>query len=325
MITAAVIGLGGVGSRNAQRSGFERLTHVGAILASGRYTLGALVDPDVAACEAAGRLWQGKTKARIAASTRDLGTFDVVAIAGPAGGRPGQIEAALALKPKVLIIEKPFAASLDEGRAMAARIATEGATFLVNFNRRFDPNVQAARRLVARTPRKALFRYGKGLGNYASHMVDFLIDWFGEIVEAQAIGGPIDDFDNVDFRLRLDAGFDVLVAGISGLDYDQFEMDFILADRRVELANAGAEIRIYDPVPGRIYEGYTQLGPASTRPINPVGGFVETYLAVADHLEMGAPLRGCGPGPALAGLAVIDALRLSASRGGQSIHIPRQR
>jgi predicted dehydrogenase len=319
LISVVILGLGRVGSRNAGKPGLETLSHVGAILADGGFEIRGLVDPDDEARRAAATQWSGRPVGRIAADVASLGvtSADVAVVAGSTVARETQIDAALSLRPKIVVVEKPLASSASEGRRIAARIEASGAQLRVNFNRRFDPGHVDLKNGLAGVPRKAVMRYGKGLRNYASHMVDLLLDWFGPIEQVQAFGAPAADDGPLDFRCRMKAGFDAVIVGIDGLDYDQFEIDFLYADRRIELADGGVLKRRYDPVDGRVYPGYVHLTDApKTLHRGAVGGFVETYAAIRRHLTEGAPLGGCGTAEAVAGLAAIDAALRSAALGG---------
>lgn len=322
LLDVVIIGLGKVGSRNADKPGLEALSHVGAVFAAGGFRIVAAIDPDGAAREAAKSLWAGRGVGEIAG---DLGNStvkraDLVVVAGPSSSRAEQIEAALSLGPRLLLVEKPLALTAESGRELLDRAGARGAEVRINFNRRFDPGHVAIKAMLQGAPRKIVMRYGKGLRNYASHMVDLLLDWFGPVVQVQALGDASQDDGPLDFRCRMKAGFDALIVGIDGLAYDQFETDIYYADRRIELADAGTAKRLYRPVEGRVYPGYAHLTDApEVLHRGPVGGFVETYRAIAARLVTGASLGGCGPADALAGLAVVDAALSSAAKGGTAV------
>ena len=195
----------------------------------------------------------------------------------------------------------------------------------MNFNRRFDPGSRAFRASFPGTPRKAVLRYGKGLMNYGSHLVDLLIDWSGPIRAVQALGGPEGDGDPaLSFRCAMAQGFDAVALGFSGLAYDQFEAEFYFDAARLDYLSGGAERRLWRPVADRIYMGYAHLaeagGPAD---VEVVAGFRELYAALRDHLAHGVPLAGCGPADAIHGLEVIEAALHSAGQGGIEVAICR--
>lgn len=328
MADAAVVGLGRVGSRNDDVADAEPLSHVGAVLATPGIRLVAMVDSDRHARAAAAARWRDATDAAILASMDDIapGSVDVVALCTPTARRAEQVAAALALRPRVLIVEKPLAADLVAARSLVRRAAAADVTLRVNYNRRFDPATRAFRDWFSGTPAKAVLRYGKGLHNYASHMVDLLLDWFGPATAVQALGPAGRGDPNLDFRCRMAAGFDALFVGVDGLGYDQFEIELLFPDRRLEYAAGGALRRLWRPREDVFYRGYAHVpAEAEETETGRVGGFRELYAAVRDHLNMGAPLAGCDGDAAVAGLAVLDAALRSARDGGRRRRLRQRR
>ena len=325
MTRVAVIGLGRIGCGEGPQAGQTPRSHVGAVLAVPGLTLAAAIDPSTQARETARKLWNLPASVALLTDITELGkgAAEVIAVAGPTAARRQNVLAALEKKPKVLIVEKPLAASLADGAEIAERAKAEGVTLRVNFQRRLDTGHRAFRAAMAADPKLVICRYGKGLFNYASHMVDILVDWFGPVASVEAFSAEAASGDpNLTFRARMKRGFDVLFVGVDGLGYDQFEMEFYLPDQKLELACGGVEKRRSAAVPDRFYKGYVQLGPMQdVTPPQVVGGFQELYESVHEHLTRGAPLEGCGPEDALHGLAVLDAARASARTGGKSISI----
>lgn len=321
MIRVAVIGLGRVGCGEA---GEPPRSHIAAVLAVKGMTLAAGVDSSSHARAAARKIWNLPASIPILADANELaaGSADVIVVAAPTSLRLQTVVAALQKKPKILIVEKPLAASLGEGTEIVERAREQGVALRVNFHRRFDPGHRAFRAALTSDPRHVVVRYGKGVFNYASHMVDLLIDWFGQVESVEALaGGKTTGDPNISFRLHMSRGFDALFIGMDGLDYDQFEAEFYLPDQKLELASGGVEKRRARAMPDRFHKGYVQLGPAEdVSPPGPVGGFRELYESIRAHLEEGEPLAGCGADDALHGLVVLEAA-LASARGGKSVAI----
>lgn len=325
MISVAVVGLGRVGSRNDAHGYAVPLSHVGAVLATPGLRLAAMVDPDPKARADAQALWGARTHAAVLSSMSELpeGSVDIVALCTPTASRAADVAAALRLRPRALLVEKPLAASAAEARRLAAQAEAAGCAVRVNFNRRFDPGSRAFRRRFPGTPRKAALRYGKGLFNYGSHLVDLLLDWCGPIRAVQALGEPEGAGDPcLSFRCAMAAGFDAVALAFTRVAYDQFEAEFYFEDMRLDYLSGGAERRSFRAVPDRIYKGYAQLeedAAAAERSV--VGGFAEAYAALRDHLAHGAELAGCTPQDAVAGLEAIEAALESARRGGVEVSL----
>lgn len=323
-LTAAVLGLGRIGSAfdHAEEPGIRPRTHLGAMIATEAFGTVFAIDPDATRRETAGRRWNADAITFLA-DLHGLARIDVAALCTPSQVRLESLAGLMNSGTRVVVIEKPLALSLDEGERIVRIARDAGVEVRVNFHRRFDPGIRAARAALGDgLPRMVVMRYGKGLYNYASHHVDLLLDWFGGIESVQAIGSEIGDGDDptLSFRCRMASGFDAVVLGMSGLDYDQFEIDVFSADRRLELVSGGVEKRLYRPVADRYYAGYSHLGePLAAVPAGQVSGFGELYSAIVAHLRDGKPLPGCTGAEALAGLRVLDAARRSAALGGVTI------
>ncbi len=323
MIRVAVIGLGRAGSRYDAKDELPRRSHVGAVLATDGMDLVAVADPDAAAREAFRDRWTQGDLVRVLSSLDELepGTADVIALCTPvSASRLDLVRRALNKAPKLLVVEKPLANDSAEACEIVALARAQGVPLRVNFHRRFDRAHRELKESLPGTPRCAILRYGKGLFNYGSHMVDLMSDWFGGIESVQAIGSGAGEDPVVTFRARMDAGFNAIFVGVEGLDYDQFEIDLFFPDRRIEIANGGSEMRSYAPVADLFYPGYVQLGPASQIIVpSAVGGMVELYAAIRDHLAEGKPLAGCDGEQAAAGVAVLESALESVRRGGVEI------
>ena len=323
MARVAVVGLGRAGSAyDAPDSSVVR-SHIGAVRSVEGLTLVAGIDGRAEARDAAAERWGCDPEWLTNIGELSDGVAEIIALCTPPSGRLELVERALAKRPRLLIVEKPLAESVGEARDIDA--AAAGTTLRVNFHRRTDPGHAAFRDALPGTPRHVVGRYGKGLFNYAPHMVDLLIDWFGAVDSVQALGPPpSDDAPSLSMRCRMAAGFDAVLLGIAGLDYDQFELDFFFDTVRMELADGGTMPRVYRPVDGLHYPGYSQLGDAiAFATPGPVGGLTQLYEAARDHLHDGAPMPGCTGGQAVAGLRVIDSAVESARRSGIEVQLTK--
>ena len=133
---------------------------------------------------------------------------------------------ALRLQPKVVIVEKPLANDGATARSLMHLAADTGVQIVTNFQRRRDPVLKRVRSSITKSPEKVIFPLLNGMKNYASHAIDLLIDWFGQINTVQAFGTYDDGNDpNYSFVYHMDKGFQAIFLGMDGLAYDQFEFD----------------------------------------------------------------------------------------------------
>ena len=326
MIQIAVVGLGRVGSQNDTDGALQ--SHVACVLATPGLRLAAVIDPSEQAREAFRKKWRTGAETRVLSQLGELarGEADVIALCTPPSGREPLATNALEKAPKLLVLEKPIAGDAAEARAIETAAEKLNVPMRVNFHRRFDPKHRALQQSLPGTPRQVVMRFGKGLFNYGTHLIDLLIGWFGPAMAVQALS-PLAGGDDsaLTFRVRMQTGFDAILIGMEGLSYDQFEIDLFYSDSRVEIANGGTQMRQYPVIADRFYKGYPQLGPAVVIGADgPVGGLAEFYQAIRDHLAEGKVLAGCDARQAIVGLDILEAARESARQGGLEIALAEQ-
>jgi len=256
------------------------------------------------------------------------GSVDVITLCTPTERRDIDVATALALQPKILVVEKPLAPDLTGAQQLQAAALSAGVALRVNYNRRHDPRTRAFAEIFPGTPRKVILRYGRGLFNYASHMVDLLMQWFGPIETVQshdsymAQARNLDDDPNIDFWCRFQNGVEAIFISLDGLAYDQFDIELYFADQRLSYLSGGAEQRSWRGKADLFYQGYDHLAESNDgASIGQIGGFRELYQDIHQHLEFGRPLGGCDGTGAVLVQAVLAAVVDSAEHGGTLIEL----
>lgn len=316
MTRVAIAGLGSIGAGYADVGTTPR-NHVSAALAAGCQIV-ALADPDGQARERV---------AHIAAVVPTLtsvaeGSADVVAICGPTQARAQQFSEALALGPRVLIVEKPLALNASDAQRLLDVAKRQEVEVRVNYLRRFDARHEALRAIWPGVPRTVTTRYAGGMHNYASHTLDQLLDWFGPVTAVRALVAHEQTESGTDpslsFICHFAAGFAASFAGVEALDYALLESELVFDDRVVALGCGGAESRVFVPRDGHIYAGFRHLAEDREQYQSaPVGGLLETYLACKRYVETGEELRGCTGTQALRLAGVLEAVSASARTDGK--------
>lgn len=313
-----IMGLGRIGAGRGAGRGLPN--HLQAVVAQPNLRVTGLVDTAPAA-----RSFVAETYPDLAPFLRgDLSEIppgaakETIVICGPTDRHEAMFEQALERAPRLIVVEKPAAADVAAAKRMLA--AAEATLVLVNFHRRFDTRIARWRNVAPDAPRSVVARYGKGLWNYASHIVDLLLDWYGPVREVQALAGrrPADADPNLSFRCAMAAGFDAVVIGIDGLEYDQFEIEIHGRAELFEMRAGGSVLRRSAPAPSPHHDGYAGLQVVDSDG-GTVDGFRELYDNIGAHFETGAPLGGCDLQTAVANAAVLEAALLSAERGGIAV------
>ncbi len=323
MTAVVVVGLGRMGSRYDAVPNPVPQSHIGAVLGTVGLSLAAAVDPDPEARRLAATQWGDRLAGKLCADLPEAATQAVIVLCGPTACRKEHVVAALAHAPRLLLLEKPLAGSLAEAAAIVTLLRNAGVPARVNFHRRFDPGFRSLRAAFHGRPLGATFRYGKGLFNYGSHAVDLMTEWLGVPVEVQGLGRPTSspigaEDPNLSFRCRSRDGAEALFLAVSGCPYDLFEGEVLFEDGMAWFSGGGGERRVFRPQAGVHYKGYAHLCEES-RETGQVAGLPGLYAAIRDHVSSGAPLPGCTPEHALAGMNVLDAALRSSATGGQSM------
>lgn len=326
MIRVAIIGLGRIGSSYDYAAADGRVrSHLGAVLKTPDLAIAALVDPDPERRAAAAGHWNlspGLFYEEIEGLPPDL---DAVVVCTPSTDRLATIRRLFARsRIRLLVVEKPLALTSQEAERIASLAGRHDAVLRVNFQRRFSARLAGLRSSIAdEVPRVIVARYGRGLLNYGSHLVDFFLDWFGPITEVSAIGPASMAEDPVlSFRCHFAAGFDALIVGLDGVAYDQFDIELFFSDRRIVLIAGGQEIWCQIGVTDRLFPGYVHLGePVALDVDQPLDDLAQFWTAVSRHLMRDEPLAGCTAAEAVAGLRVLEAAQLSAQDGGRVISL----
>ena len=323
MTTMVIAGLGRIGAGNLDLAGAIPMSHLSAALSVSGIDVVGLVDASQTQLdEISYRYSEQITNVALAKNFETLGInrCDVVVIATPPEARLAAVEDALKLNPRLLLLEKPISKDFASAVRIVEIVRSAGAELRVNFHRRFDRRHLRWQNCAPKNPILITMRYSKGLLNYGSHLIDFLMDWYGPIGEVQAISDlqpTLTENDSVlSFRCRMSAGFEAIILGLSELQYDQHEIDIFASDSRVEIAAGGAEYRWHRPVADKHYIGYNHLEVDESKlDLGPVGGFCEAYEAINDFISRGTKLAGCTGIAAIANSAVLEAALRSAELG----------
>lgn len=316
MRTAVIIGLGRIGIGRGVSGATELPNHMKAMQGAG-YRIAGLVDSNPDARDFARCAYPVLAHAVTGTLAEVLPQDgEVIAICTSPESHASVLADALKRRPHVIVLEKPVAPNLDASVEVLADAKPSGIQIFVNFHRRFDERYHRWRSAAPDVPQLVTARFGKGLWNYASHVVDLLLDWYGPVDTVQALADlrPDDADPNLSFRCRMAAGFDAILIGVDGVGYDQFEVDIYGKDDKIEMRGGGAMIRRCGTIEGLYHAGYADLSEGQ-----PDMGVVDGFSGLYAHIARGEMQRGCRLAEAVANAAVLDAALASADLGGIAV------
>ena len=325
MHDALIIGCGSIaGGLDAERpAGALPFTHAGAYASHGGFRVAACVDPDEGQREGFARRWAvPRTAADLASLGAAPGCFDVVSICSPTAFHADDVEAALALAPRLIFCEKPIAATLADAERLVSRCAAAGTKLAFNYTRRWAPDVvELARALRAGewgAVRSAAGIYTKGVLHNGGHMADLLHLLLGELDLVAAGAGKFDFWDDdptVPALLASRQGVPVQLVPGDARDFAVFELTLLTERGTIAMLDAGRRWSLRRAEPSEVFKGYSVLG----EPEIVEGRYDEAMLAavtnIADALDHEAPLASSGAN-ALAAHRLCDAIRSAAAAAG---------
>lgn len=317
---ALLVGLGQIGCGYDAHIPFELsrpssssciLTHARALVCHPGFELVGGVDPSPSARKRFADIYRLPTFVDLAAwRTAFTGSDpDVVVIAVAPQLQPVLVDHLLSLmSPRLVLLEKPVAASLDEARALERVCASRPEMVVaVNYIRRYLPPVQAwLQRLQSGDLGELLFghiTYGKGLLTNGSHFVNLAEAWLGRLKAGRLLdpGLPCLEFDReasleLQVQAHDQAPLQVRSVGASGLRAG--ELDLWFREGRLCWRNDGRQIAFWPRQSSPFYDSHSSLAAV---PELMSTGIDHSQLRVVDSLA--CHLRDPTTAPLLCSLA----------------------
>jgi predicted dehydrogenase len=301
------------------------LGHAKAFSKHGGFVLTACVEPDAAKRAAFQQRWQVPAGLGTMQEAAASGPFDVVSICSPTHAHAADIEAALALKPKLIFCEKPVTPKLQDSQRAVQACADQQVLLAVNYSRRWLPQVAQLKAELAEghwgAVRSVSAIYNKGILNNGSHMLDLLLGLLGPL-HIVSVGQAVDDFfpndPTVDATLRTEQGVPIQLNVAHAQDYALFEMQIVTEKGVINMEDGGARWRFRHAKPSEQLAGYRFLNAGEW--VAPLGSYAlkGAVANIYDALQSGTPLASSGSN-ALQAQALCEQIQhlASAQAAGQ--------
>lgn len=253
--------------------------------------------------------------------------LDILSVATYAPEHPEMVIAAAERGVRVIWCEKPIAPSPEEGNRMLDACARAGTLLVINHNRRFNPNYQRLRDLIAAgglgTLTSVALRWPNGrLGNIGTHMIDALVMLAGQKVAA--VSGTLDLAGKPDCRgerFRDPGGWGVLrLAG--GLMATVDAADFAIGPPHLTVYGTdGCAVTGRDEVDIRYHDGRTEHWPSTRSQATSMHRAAEW---IVNWLNTGKPAQAFETDPAdsVHVLEAIAAFHISHERNAAWVELP---
>lgn len=330
---AAVIGCGRIGCSfddDAARGYVS--SHAGAYARTPGTQLVALVDIDLPRARKYAERYGVTAYADAAEMLREQRP-DMVSVCTLAGTHRELVIAAAKAGARAVFCEKPIAATVSDADDMIAACRSAGALLFVDHQRRFDQfHRQAAALLrsgrLGRVQQVTAY-YTAGLMNTATHLVDLLRMFLGEVEWVQAMPSRNDSRNaadpNLDAWLQFAGGPLAVMQASDVKAFTIFEINFLAEGGRLRVGSHGFSAEFEEARDSQRFAGYRELYRAAVpQDVNveaPREYMLQAVRHIVDCLDGRASPVSTGE-DGRATLQVLEALKNSAAAQGERIGLP---
>jgi predicted dehydrogenase len=248
------------------------LTHAGAYVSNKKFHIVACCDPDIEKRTK----FQSDWKVPLSTSSPNElefgeGEVDVVSICSPTAFHAESIRSVLRWKPRLIFCEKPIASNLHDARSLTAICRDAGVELVVNYSRRWDPDVCRLKSDIAAGKWGAVHSitglYNKGVLNNGGHLIDLVQFLFGSLTVLASGRGGADYWEHdpsIACLLETEDGVPVTLNIGDAKNYSLFELEIIFEGGVVRMESGGLKWVTKQVVESADFTGYKVLGPASS-------------------------------------------------------------
>lgn len=265
---ALIIGAGQIGAFYDEPNSSAVLTHAHAYSMHKGFELCGLVDTDTIKAKKAADIW-GTTAYDSIKLFFENNSVDIVSVCVTSGFQVEVLKDVANYAVKLVFCEKPFTLNETDAQEIIDLYKQKGIKLIVNFTRQFVPEFEQLQSEIASSVYGELINaravYGKGLVNNASHIIDLLFWFFGDL-DCASVNHFIEDYSgdpSYAFTLRhnnAEIKFDVVPSNL----YTVFELDMFFEKGRVKILNSGNVIERYFTKECQKYRDYCFLEEHST-------------------------------------------------------------
>jgi len=198
----------------------------------------------------------------------DIGNLQptIIVIATPPSERLELLKSCLHLKPSLIVMEKPLASSIEDGKKIVKLCKSKNVRLFVNYIRRCEPSIQKIKNLIDTRQFGELgaahIYYSGGTFENGSHFIDLILFWFGDPLYSRLISGnnnsQYDGDPSLNFMLNY-RNADCIFQTVSELEYSIAAVDLIFKKGRVQVEDFGRQVKISKGEHDPDFRGYFRL------------------------------------------------------------------
>jgi len=260
-----IVGAGNIGAFFDTPETDAILTHAHAFTKHPGFNLIGFVDTDENKAQKAARLWNTRCFKTIEAAF-SVENIDVACVAVPDGYHYSVLKTLENFRLLAVLLEKPLAKTIDEAQEILEVSKNKSLGVFVNYSRRFVPEFERVHAEI----RAGMYGeyltgtgyYGKGILHNASHIIDLLRYFVGEISAVRPMGSIADyygDDESIAVMLDFKPGKSFFLQYVDCSKYTIFELDLLFENKRIRVVNSGFEIEEHSVMESDMYTGYRYM------------------------------------------------------------------
>ncbi|WP_338849055.1 Gfo/Idh/MocA family oxidoreductase [Massilia sp. W12] len=334
-VRVAIIGCGQIGAMwDSPQSTAPALTHAAGFSRIPGAQLCAFCDTDLARAQQAAARWGVAHAYDDVAQMLQQQRPHIVTIAAATQARMRILQPLLGQGVRLLVLEKPLAATLEESQAVVHALQQAGQAALVNYSRNWDSALQTlfahirARRWGQIQRLQAW--YGKGLSNNGSHMIDLVCQLLqAQVVRVRASCAPLPPEEaqwsagaGQSADLALDCSLEygdgaqqwrLDMLATDQRDFTCFELRIILQQAIIDISQGGRAISLRAVQDDPHYANYRIPGPAQEIAGSTLDAMQNMAQQAFDWVRGSSEKLACAPEQALQVAHTVHALKRSAA------------
>jgi predicted dehydrogenase len=312
----AIVGAGRIGAFLDNPQGRQIRTHAHAYRANGQFEIAGFMDCDWTRAKTAAQVWGGRPFNRIEELVRESQP-DVISICLPDKLHYETLLALANLPLKLIFLEKPAVMTVSEGETIRPIYQQRSTRILVNYTRRFVPQIQQLREKIWLGEYGCFLsgtgHYGKGLLHNGSHLLDLVLFFLGEPTNVRKLAELADyseDDPSVSAELSWSNGGRFLLRHIDCRKFEIFEMDLIFEKKRIRICDLGTRIEEMSVEKHQAFPDYRTTQRDVVYPTDQSGAMSRAVTNIRNNLEHDESLL-CTLVDGLAAVAICSKIRES--------------
>ena len=247
--SAAIIGCGNVAGMYGDMSNKSIQCHAQAYQQNVRTDLKAVHDPDIDCLERFCEKWDVEKGYLSLEEMTEVECPEIISICSPTKEHFQHFEFLTRLPIKGIFAEKPLSNYLDEAKQIVEM--TKDMVVAVNYFRRWNKELQLLKKDIDNNVygevQKVIIHHTKGIKNNGSHLIDFLIWFFGNVRLKKVINKyeQIDNDIGVDCLLTSSSGIPIILSHVPNVDYVYIEIELICNNAVVKINQRGQAISLF--------------------------------------------------------------------------------